>query len=89
MQTSHDFVRELRARYPRSGTKYGLAKLLGLSPQAIDKRERNGQSFSDETGERIAELLDLEPGYVLACLAAERAKRPTVRAIWQGIADGL
>lgn len=86
MQTSDDFVRQLRERYPRAHTNYGLAKLLGLTPQAIDLRNRRGGSFSDETGERIAELLDLEPAYVLACLAAERAKRPSVRAIWHGVA---
>lgn len=89
MKTSKDFVREIRARYGKKGilSDYALAKLLGVTSSTMSLHKSGGvKSFGDETGERIAELLDLDPAYVLACLAAERAKRPDVRATWQRVA---
>jgi hypothetical protein len=38
---------------------------------------------------RVAELLELDPGYVLACMAAERAQRPVVREAWERLAASL
>lgn len=89
MKTSKDFAREIREHYGKKGilSDYALAKLLGLTRQTISAHKSgSAKAFGDETGERIAQLLDLDPAYVLACLAAERAKRPDVRATWQRVA---
>ena len=86
MKTSNDFVREIRVLYGKKGilSDYALAKLLWLTRQTVSAHKSgSAKAFGDETGQRIAELLDLDPAYVLACRAAERAKRPDVRATWQ------
>ena len=90
MKTSNDFVREIRVLYGKKGilSDYALAKLLWLTRQTVSAHKSgSAKAFGDETGQRIAELLDLDPAYVLACLAAERAKRPDVRATWQRVAE--
>ena len=90
MKTSKDFAREIRENYGVRGvlSDYALAKLLNITRSAISSHTTGRRSvFADETGQRIAELLDLDPAYVLACLAAERAKRPDVRATWQRVAE--
>jgi hypothetical protein len=69
-------------------TYYRLAKELGISRQAMT-RYRQGGTFDDAVAIGIAELLGLEPGYVLACMGAERAKRPAVRQVWEKVAEGL
>jgi hypothetical protein len=67
-----------------------MAKLLGLTRSAMSThRTGKVKSFGEETALRIAELLDLNPAYVLACLAAERAKRPDVAKVWKKVAGGF
>lgn len=89
MENSADFERAIRARYSIT-SDYQLSKLLHVTTSAVSARKRgHSKTFGEETGQRIAELLGLEPAYVLACLAAERAKRPDVRATWERIAATL
>ncbi len=91
MQTSLEFLTAIRARYPeKTHSDYATAKLLGFSRSAMSLHKMGRvHAFSDETGLRIAELLDLKPGYVMACLASERAKRPDVALAWKKVAGGL
>ncbi len=87
METSKDFARAIKARYSIE-SDYALAKLLGLSRSAISEhRTGKSKSFGEETGFRIAELLDLDAGHVLACLAAERSKDIKVKKVWQRLAE--
>jgi len=86
MKTSNDFVRAIRARH-NVLSDYALAKLLGITRSAVSEHKLGlSKAFGDQTGYRIAELLDLDPGYVLASLAAERAKTPEVKRVWQRMA---
>jgi len=68
---------------------YALAKLLGVTPSLISGYHAGRSRPDDEMARRIAELANLDPGYVVACLHAERAKTDETRAVWQGIAKRL
>jgi hypothetical protein len=65
---------------------YALAAKLGVSPQRVS-HFRNGREIpGDKAALHLAQLAQLDPGYVLACLHAERAKRPAERKAWQALA---
>ena len=82
-----DFLDDMKRRYGIR-SDYALSKSSGIS-QANISRYRNGGTFDDEVAIKVAEILELDPGYVLACIQAERSKRPQVRDAWEKIARGL
>lgn len=85
METMGDFVDKIKQRYDIS-SDYGLAKVLGLTRQTMSShRTGRAKHFSEETACRIAALLDVDPAYVMACLAAERAKSEDVREAWKRV----
>lgn len=64
-----------------------LGPLFGLGEGAVGMW-RTGRGFPDEAkAHRIAELLDLDPAYVVAVIGAARAKSKETRAMWQRIAE--
>lgn len=68
---------------------YELAKRLQLTRSAVSKL-RTGKAFlGEETAVKIAELVGLDAGYVLSCIAAERAKRTAVKKAWSRAAAKL
>lgn len=54
---------------------YALAPFLGVTRSHVSKWRVGRESLSDEKALQVAETLDLEPSYVLALMAAERAER--------------
>jgi transcriptional regulator with XRE-family HTH domain len=70
-------------------TYYRLAKVLGVSRQAMTKYRQGAGTFEDAVALRVAELLGLDAGYLLACMSAERESRPAVRQVWEKVAEGL
>lgn len=87
MQTTVDFLNALRERL--SVTDYALARELGVTKQQVSRYRHRHDLFSDELAERAAELLQLDPGYVLACIAAERTKSERARRTWEALAKKL
>lgn len=68
---------------------YALAHTLGVSRQRVSMWRTSREGLGDEMALKVAGLLEIDPGYVLACLAAERARRPAVRRVWEKVAQGL
>lgn len=91
MQTIDQFLNGMREKH-RLSSDYGLAKHLGVRVQVISNY-RNKRSLPDEVmASRIADELGLPRGYVLACIAAERASKaenPTLAETWRDVADKL
>lgn len=85
METMNDFVDLIRKRKPNMRDAE-LARTIGVTRQAISQM-KSGRSkhFSDETAYNIAEVLGLDPAYVLLCLAAERSPDQRVKHTWQRI----
>lgn len=87
MKTTVEFLDALRAQRRLSDRK--AAALLGLSQAAVS-RWRTGRDFpGDHQCIKLAQLLALDPGYVMACIHAERARLPDDKAAWQRIAERL
>ena len=67
---------------------YRLAKEMGQSRKVINQLRNGQQSLSDEQTALVAEWLEVDPLYVLACARAERAKRKGMKSLWERVARG-
>ena len=66
-----------------------LAIFLGCTRSSISGYRHKKTFLDDPIACRIAEDLNLEPSYVLASIASERAKKPEVKAAWAHAAEVL
>jgi len=88
MNTTLGFIADIKARY-NIESDYAAAKLLEVSKMTVSSY-RNGKSlFSDEIALKVADLLDLDPAYVVASIHAEREKNLEVKKVWSKLAEKL
>lgn len=86
MQTSRQL---LTAIAEKKGWSYNrIAKELGQSRQVINRIRNGQQCLPEENAEQVAEWLELQTLYVLACVRAEIAKRKGLKTVWERIARG-
>lgn len=87
MKTADFFLDRVKEKH-NLASDYKLAQFLGWNQQRVSKI-RNGTSFDDDASAQIAHALGLEPSYVAACMAAQRAKSPEARRMWEKAAKAL
>ncbi len=88
MKTTLEFIADVKAKFGID-SDYAAAKILGVSKMTLSSY-RNGKShLGDEAACKVAELLNLDSSYVMACIASERAKKPEVKAAWKHAAEVL
>ncbi|MDH4275041.1 MAG: hypothetical protein OEW08_08385 [Gammaproteobacteria bacterium] len=88
MKTTLEFISDLKAKTGLD-SDYAISKELGVTRNAISLY-RTGKAFmGDETAMKVAKILDIDPGYVVACVHAEREKIPAVKAMWKHTAQAL
>jgi hypothetical protein len=85
MKTTVEFLEEIKAKYGLK-SNYALAKKMGQTDTGVARWMHRKGSFSDETCLQVADLLDIDPAYVMACIHAEREKNEKLRALWERIA---
>jgi len=85
MKTTKDFIELLKAKHGLK-SNYAVAKFLNQTDTAVARWAHGKNSFSDETAMQFADLLDLDPAYVVACVHAERAKLDAEKKLWERIA---
>lgn len=84
--TTTEFLDLVKARHGLS-SDYALADKLGLTRSMVSAYRNGKRMLGDESAMRVAELLELDPGFVLACVEAERSHSPAIRAAWENLAD--
>jgi len=88
MKKTVDFLDAVKATQGIE-SDYALSPILGLSRAQLS-RYRSGNDFmGDLVAMKVAELLKVDPAYVIACLAAERAEakgQSALAAVWMGLA---
>lgn len=67
-------------------TDYKLAQRLGVSHTRMSNWRRGRNGFDEATVLRVAELLGMKPGFLLASAAAERASDGPVKNAWIEVA---
>jgi anion-transporting ArsA/GET3 family ATPase len=91
MQTTNEFLNAIQTKLSLA-SDYALAKRLAVKGQVISNY-RVGRSLPDEAmAIKLADELDLNRGYVLASIAAERASRsdnPQIANTWRDMAEKL
>ena len=93
MKTAADYLDEISKKFPTRNRKgemgpasdYAISKLLG-KPAGHITQLRHGSTFGDELAIKVAELLEIDPGEVMANMNAQRAKSAQARAVWERIA---
>lgn len=86
MKTTVEFLDAIKGKNGLT-SDYQLSKLLGCTPSAIGNYRHGKSMLSDEYALKVSDLLGLEGGYVLACIAAERSKNEKVKKAWAWWAD--
>lgn len=74
MLQTNDLLDRLKAAYQLK-SDYALAKKLGLTTAAISRYRKNVGIPDDRVAVEIAELLDLDPFYLVACMNMARAEK--------------
>lgn len=88
MQTTLHFLDAVKARHSLP-SDYALAPLLRITRSEVS-RLRNGKNYlGDSTAIRVAELLAIDSGIVIAAVHAERAKSDQERTAWTSIFEKL
>lgn len=83
-----DFIDAVK-RHREISSDYACAQVLGITRSQLS-RYRNGRDyFGDETAVKVADMLGMDAGYVMACIHAERASNPEIRVRWEGVAARL
>ena len=88
MITTHQLLDAAKAAAGIS-SEYRLCRTVGVSDQCLRNWRLGRSSPDDERAARLAEMAGLDVGYVLASMAAERAKDEGLKAAWAGLAKRL
>ena len=91
METTRDLLDAVKQRH-KLPSDYALAAFLGMTRAHVSKYRCDRESLSDEKALRVAELLEMDAGYVLALMNAERAKRThndAALSAWSNLAERL
>lgn len=84
-RTTIEFLDAVRAKLG-GVSDYRAAIALGVTRATVSSWRQSKTKIGEDKAPRVAELLELPPEYVLACVAAERAKRTELRVIWERLA---
>lgn len=70
-------------------SNYRLARALDVPEKTVQRWNTGRNTPDDENAAKLAALAGLDAGYVLACIAAERAAEGPASAVWKAVADRL
>lgn len=88
MKTTADFLDDLQVKLCVK-SDYAVGKLLEIHRQTLSHYRLKKGAFDDEMSLRVAEILELDSAYVMACMHHQRAKQPEVKAAWAHAAEVL
>lgn len=88
MKTTLEFLDAVKAKHGLT-SDYQLSKLLECTHSAISNYRAGKSRLDEETACKVADLLGIEGGFVLSCIAAERSKNAKVKKAWAWTAQHL
>lgn len=88
MHTTKGFLTAVKARHGLT-SDYQLAQVLGVTRASISTLQLGRSFLGHDSAMKVAELLDLDPAYVIACTDAERAKTDKIRTVYARIAGAF
>jgi len=88
MKSTADWLDAVKARHGLT-SDYQLAQRWQVTRQQISAYRNGREYLSEEAALKAAADLEMAPGYVLACVAGERARMPSARAAWLELATRI
>lgn len=88
MKTTPEFLDALKAKLG-VGSDYALAKILEVTRAQLSRYRNGHDHFSDQMALKVASLLDVEAGLIVAACHAERAKTDAEKTLWRGMFERL
>lgn len=88
MLTTNEFLDAVKARHGIP-SDYKLGLVLGLTDAAVSHYRKGRSLLDDKVAVKVAELLGVDAGYVVACVHSERAARSgeeDMAAMWEIVA---
>ena len=86
-QTTDQYIDALRVKFGVESDFAAMSRLgVNHRQQVCEWRKLRG-SFSDELCGKVAESLNLDHAYVMACMRVQREKNEKLKAIWLRIAN--
>lgn len=85
MKTTNEFLDAVKAAH-NIQSDYKLGVVLGLSDSAVNNYRKGRSRLDDGVAMKVAEMLQLDPGYVVACIHAERAPDERLKRMWETLA---
>lgn len=83
-----DLLDQVKARHGLP-SDYALAKFMQWTTQRVSMYRHGARALGEGPALQVAAALDVEPGYVLAIVAAERAESDEGRRAWERAAARL
>ncbi len=68
---------------------YAVAKALKVRQSTISGYRARGGQMEDDIAARVAEILEVHPGFVMLDMHRARAKTPQEQSLWQEIYKGF
>lgn len=84
MKTAAAFLDALQARFGVSSDRQ-LERYTGWKPAQTSRYRVGKNTFDDATCIKVAAWLEIDPGYVMMCMAAQRAATPAIRDAWESM----
>lgn len=82
METTTSLIERLRDQ-TKTRSDYAVAKLMGVTPQAVSRWKKGDSTMDVTNGVKAAELLEMDPMQVIAWLELERGPLPKHTDMWQ------
>ena len=86
MKTTVEFLNAVMQKHGIKSDNQ-LSIFLGCTRSAISGYRHKKTFLDDRLALKVADSLEIEPGYVLACIASERSKDERVKKAWAWWAD--
>lgn len=85
MHTTNDLLDAVKQKYGIS-SDYKLRTFLGVSQNTLPNYRHGRSRPDDDMALKLADLLELDPLYVIACVNAERAQEGRLQRMWEALA---
>lgn len=88
METTNELLDLVKERHGLT-SDYALSQRLGLTRSVISAYRTKKWMLGEEPALKVASMLGLDPGYVLASIEAQRTHNEATRRAWEKTAERL
>ena len=88
MKTTVEFLDDAK-RHLNIKRDTDLATAIGVTKSHVSYLRSGSTFLGDESARRVAEILGIDPAFVIACAYAERSRDPQIKQVWVRVAQAF